>query len=176
MSKKDKNIYKKICTHYSFMLRYKLFYATDHLLASETCGYNENFKKVYFHDLQSVKHCSALPAYIIKMIITGLFLITFGIIALTVRDVEGAFILFGISAIFGCIILMMIIKGPPQVIVFSTAVSEIKVILPNKKKTQKTLKLIAEKKAAIKAKNNEEEVPSETLWTEIFNSEKKYKI
>ncbi len=173
MNKEDKKIYEKICSHYSFILRYKLFHEEDHLLACETSGYTENYKKVYFKNLQSVKYCSVLPSYIIKMVTNGLFLSLFGAIAI---DVGESFILFGIAAIFAIIILVMIIKGTPQAVIFSTAVSEVKIILPNKNKVNQTLKLIAEKKAALKTANNEAEIHEETLLSEIFTSEKKYKI
>jgi hypothetical protein len=100
----------------------RLWLGEDHLLQVESAGgYNENYKRFYFRDIQAIyvrKTANWFGANVALGVLTGLFLLW----TLSVKNGGGAITLGIFTVAFGFFLLLSVLRGPSCACHLKTAV------------------------------------------------------
>ncbi|MBV9462609.1 MAG: hypothetical protein JO317_00120 [Verrucomicrobiae bacterium] len=107
-----KRIYRRLPGRgISFLVRESLWEGPDHLLHVTSSGYTEDYKRLYFCDVQAMT-VTRTDAYWIWIFVFGMPLLTLLFPLLFVKDAGGRVALAVFSGLFGFALLVHALRGP----------------------------------------------------------------
>ncbi|HMJ89601.1 MAG TPA: hypothetical protein VK530_07275 [Candidatus Acidoferrum sp.] len=116
----------------------RLYLGEDHIMAVQSVGYSESYKRFFFADIQAfVVRKTAIGQ--IWNGVWGLIAIFFALIAIAVDDTIGSSILGGIAGFFAICVLINTAMGPMCTCHVKTAVQTERLIGTNRMRTAKKL-------------------------------------
>ncbi|UDQ98735.1 hypothetical protein AAEX28_01290 [Lentisphaerota bacterium WC36G] len=158
MEKKD---YKKILKVNGFC-NYNTFYrGVDHLLIAKGNYYTEDYSRVFFDKLKSIKSYTVWTGFIVTLSIFATFLLLLSAISLGLfldNEVGGGIIFIIIATFFLALTINKWVKGPTQVVVIETVGSEQTMKISSKGKVKKIRAMFLEQFAKKEQKFTQDEL------------------
>lgn len=123
--------------------RSSLWLGKDHVLVIDTNGYTETYKRFFFRDIQALTIRRSSRRMIVNLILGVLAALfaSFMAMALSAREVELAWAMGGVTALWLLIMLVQWLKGPTCVCHIRTAVQTEE--LPSLTRVRKAHKVLA---------------------------------
>jgi hypothetical protein len=106
--------------------RSNLWLGSDHLLCVETEGFNENYRRFYFRDIQAITLRRTQTALVFG-VVTGAMTALFAGLTISVNDMAGKWFLGIMGVVCGIPFLLNLFKGPTCQCELRTAVQTEKV-------------------------------------------------
>lgn len=122
--------------------RSNLWLGSDHLLCVESEGFNESYRRFYFRDIQAIT-LRKTPRALIIGLVTGVLTAFFGVLAFSVNDEAGRWVLGILATVCGIPFLLNLLSGPTCQCELRTAVQTEKVpSMSRVRRAQRVLKRI----------------------------------